>query len=109
MRAATNKPAWYQRKGLPVPHGVISHRLEMLRRKQMRTQTSEDLMKMRAEFAETLAEMRAEGAVEEEEIAGLEATINTMPLTRKQGMHTNTAGTKKLTPLRKEYPGDGTE
>lgn len=107
MRAATNKPAWYERRGLTVPAAVIQHRIEMLRRKQMRKQTREDLLAMRAEYEQTLAEMAETGEMPRDEAEGVARTINTMPLPRKQEMGLS-KGKMKPVPLRKEYPS-GTE
>lgn len=109
MRAATSKPAWYAKRGLPCPGEVIAHRIEMLRRKQLRPQTREDMLAMRQQFIDTLTEMRAEGAIEEEEMPALIEEINAMPMPRKQEMAMTKRRGKRPVPLRKEYPDHGTE
>ena len=44
MRAATRKPAWYTRRGLVIPAAVLTHRLEMVRRKEARARVREAVM-----------------------------------------------------------------
>ena len=108
MRAATSKPAWYERRGLPVPAEVIQHRIEMLRRKEMRVLDRDALLTLREEFRVSMHEMRDEGDIEDHEVPDLLAQINAMPLPRKQDMAMAKDGKMKPVPLRKEYPS-GTE